>query len=128
LLMLALYRGGRQAQALEAYQRARAVFQDELGLDPSEELQQLQQAILAHDPGLTAGPAPARAVATARERGPVKRPPGHIPVQLPRDIDDFTGRGDELKRIEAIMGAENAAGRGVPVVTLTGPGGVGKSA
>jgi len=128
LLMLALYRGGRQAQALEAYQRARAVFQDELGLDPSEELQQLQQAILAHDPGLTAGPAPARAVATARERGPVKRPPGHIPVQLPRDIDDFTGRGDELKRIEAIMGAENSAGRGVPVVTLTGAGGVGKSA
>src|SRR5215207_1697835 len=55
-LMLALYRSGRQVDALEAYQQARRAFIDDLGLEPSEELQQLQRAILAHDPAL--GPAP----------------------------------------------------------------------
>ena len=54
-LMLALYRSGRQAEALEVYQRARRTFLENLGLEPSEELQQLQRAILAHDSAL--GPA-----------------------------------------------------------------------
>ena len=48
-LMLALYRGGRQAEALEAYRLARETLVDELGIDPSPELQQLEQAILRHD-------------------------------------------------------------------------------
>ena len=52
LLMLALYRSGRQADALAAYQDARAALVDELGLDPGESLQQLEQAILLHDPSL----------------------------------------------------------------------------
>ncbi len=56
-LMLALYRAGRQADALAEYQRARDTLVGELGLDPSEALQQLQRAILAHDPALDA-PAP----------------------------------------------------------------------
>jgi DNA-binding SARP family transcriptional activator len=51
-LMLALYRSGRQAEALEAYTDARRTLRDELGLEPSEELQQLQRAILAHDPAV----------------------------------------------------------------------------
>src|SRR5439155_5395591 len=55
-LMLALYRSGRQAEALDAYQGARSVLRDELGLDPSEELQALQRAILDHDPALAAPP------------------------------------------------------------------------
>jgi YVTN family beta-propeller protein len=56
-LMLALYRSGRQAEALQAYHEARATLVDELGLEPSEDLQQLQRAILAHDP-LLGRPAP----------------------------------------------------------------------
>jgi class 3 adenylate cyclase/DNA-binding winged helix-turn-helix (wHTH) protein len=48
-LMLALYRSGRQAEALEAYRRAREVLVDELGIDPSAELQRLEQSILRHD-------------------------------------------------------------------------------
>ena len=51
-LMLALYQGGREAQALDAYQRARRVLADELGADPSAELQRLNERILEHDPAL----------------------------------------------------------------------------
>jgi DNA-binding SARP family transcriptional activator/streptogramin lyase len=53
-LMLALYRSGRQADALEAYRDGRRTLRDELGLEPGEELQELQRAILAHDPALAA--------------------------------------------------------------------------
>ena len=69
-LMLALYRSGRQAEALEVYQQARRTFREDLGLEPSEELQQLQRAILAHDPAL--GPA-ARTV-WPRARRVIARP------------------------------------------------------
>ena len=51
-LMLALYRSGRQAEALEVYQAGRRLLADELGLEPGEALKSLQKAILAHDPGL----------------------------------------------------------------------------
>src|SRR5204862_1495062 len=51
-LMLALYRSGRQAEALEAYQMGRRLLADELGLEPGEVLKSLQKAILAHDPAL----------------------------------------------------------------------------
>ena len=63
-LMLALYRSGRQAEALEAFADARRTLLDELGLEPSEELRQLQNAILAQDPRL--GPAPRTAWPRAR--------------------------------------------------------------
>src|SRR4029077_2012744 len=55
-LMVALYRSGRQAEALDAYRDAGTALRDELGLEPSEELQALQRAILDHDPALAAPP------------------------------------------------------------------------
>jgi DNA-binding SARP family transcriptional activator len=55
-LMLALYRSGRQADALETFQEARRVLADELGLEPGPELRRLQEAILAHDPAIAAVP------------------------------------------------------------------------
>jgi len=55
-LMVALYRSGRQAEALDAYNDARKVLRDDLGLEPSEELQALQRAILGHDASLAAPP------------------------------------------------------------------------
>lgn len=57
-LMVALYRAGRQAEALGVYRDARRALVDELGVEPGPELQRLEQAILAQDPGLTAPPAP----------------------------------------------------------------------
>ena len=66
-LMLALYRSGRQADALQAYREARRDLLDELGLEPGRALQELERAILAHDPGLEL-PRPAHSANVARGR------------------------------------------------------------
>ena len=67
-LMLALYRSGRQAEALETYRDARRVLRDELGLDPGDDLQELQKAILAHDPAIAAPPRAAEPAGDGRRR------------------------------------------------------------
>ncbi|MGZ4201289.1 MAG: BTAD domain-containing putative transcriptional regulator [Thermoleophilaceae bacterium] len=72
LLMLALYRTGRQAEALDAYREARQALVDELGIEPSTQLQALQAGILAHDPSLGA---PRRSSPRARQR---RQPAGLI--------------------------------------------------
>jgi DNA-binding SARP family transcriptional activator/streptogramin lyase len=75
-LMLALYRAGRQAEALEAYQQARQTLVEELGIEPSEPLQRLQQAILRHDPSLETpeGTAAVNGLAPATARPPQAPP------------------------------------------------------
>jgi YVTN family beta-propeller protein len=67
-LMLALYRSGRQSEALESYREAQRTLVDELGLEPGPELRQLERAILNQDPGIAAPP-PSGAVAALRRRG-----------------------------------------------------------
>jgi len=92
-LMLALYRSGRQAEALEAYQKARTVLAEELGIDPSRRLQRLHEQMLAQDPALSA----------ASMQIPVVEPPkpsAATPGELHADtmlagyrIEDLLGRG-----------------------------------
>ena len=86
--ILALYRAGRQKDALEAYRAARAVLVDELGVDPGPALQELERAILRQDPSLAA-PAPlARRDAAARAGDAARRPAAR----------DRRGRGDAPPR------------------------------
>jgi predicted ATPase/DNA-binding SARP family transcriptional activator len=102
---LALYRSGRQKDALEAYRAARDVFVEELGVDPSPELQELERAILRQDPALAA---PERAA-----------PPL---LKLPAPPTSLVGRGLEVASVTALLRTE-----GVRLLTLTGPGGTGKT-
>src|SRR5512132_3435814 len=97
-LMLALYRSGRQAEALGVYQRARRTLVDELGIEPSESLRQLERAILAHDPTLNL---PQGAPASPR-RAPV--PPTPI-----------LGRERELASLANVVRMDDTR-----LVTLTG--------
>ncbi|ACQ81342.1 transcriptional regulator, SARP family [Beutenbergia cavernae DSM 12333] len=110
-LMLALYRSGRTADALDAYRTARGVLVEELGLEPGTELRDLEQAILVEDPVLSAPPAP-----FARPDAPVR------PAQLPPSDPAFVGRDDDV----AVL--TRALTNGGRVVAIDGPGGVGKSA
>jgi DNA-binding SARP family transcriptional activator len=90
-LMLALYRSGRQAEALEAYHDARAVLVDELGIEPARQLRELHQAILQQDPALDAG-APPEGESSAQRRAFVAREAELD--QLVAGLDDaFLGRG-----------------------------------
>ena len=108
--MLALYRAGRQSEALEVYREGRAILQDELGLEPSRELRDLEAAILRQDE--TLAPAPATATPGPRQsRG-----------TLPVPATPFLGRERERREL-----AELLAGGEHRLVTLTGPGGIGKT-
>jgi predicted ATPase/DNA-binding SARP family transcriptional activator len=110
LLMVALYRDGRQADALATYQRARSWLAGELGLDPGRQLQQLEQQILVHDPSLGV------ASSTARGLRP-DRPAGNLP-SIPVDL---VGRETELAAVAELLD-------GGRLVEIVGPGGVGKTA
>ncbi|HUA03230.1 MAG TPA: BTAD domain-containing putative transcriptional regulator [Solirubrobacteraceae bacterium] len=114
-LMLALHRAGRQADALDAYQRTRRRLAEELGLDPGEQLRDLHQRILDRDPALLAATPP------AETSQPTTDAPG-ASSNLPRPVTRLVGRVEELRALDGLM-----ADPDVRLVTLTGPGGVGKT-
>ncbi len=110
LLMVALYRDGRQSEALATYRRAQAWLEDELGLDPGLQLQQLEQQILVHDPSLGV------AHTTVRTLGPA-RPAGNLPGLAV----DLVGRDRDVETLVDLVA-------GARLVEIVGPGGVGKTA
>jgi DNA-binding SARP family transcriptional activator len=127
-LMLALYRAGRQAEALEVGRLARATLLDDVGIEPGRELQGLDLAILNRDPALDLPRVKAEPSAPAPEQHVVELPVR--PRQLPASIADFTGREQSIAEIGKILSGAAGAPEGayaVPIVGIAGTGGVGKS-
>ena len=115
-LMLALYRTGRQAEALGAYRAARSALVDELGIEPSVELRQLHEAILGQDRALLpTDPGQPAAPAGVTTYG---RAPGH--VHLPVQATPLIGRERELAELMTLADSRR-------LITLTGTGGTGKT-
>ncbi|WP_230466298.1 BTAD domain-containing putative transcriptional regulator [[Actinomadura] parvosata] len=115
-LMLALHRAGRRSEALKVYQRTRSALARELGLDPSNDLEQLHRAVLAADESL----------ALPRQRTPVRISRTRPPRQLPPEGTALVGRQPQVAALLSALSARQH--HAPPVVVITGPPGSGKSA
>ena len=108
-LMRALYAGGRQADALDLYESTRRMLADNLGVDPGPQLRSVYEQILVHNPELTPPPGGAARPVPSPERS-----------NLPAPVTTFVGRDGDVSKVLALLEASR-------MVTLTGPGGVGKT-
>ncbi|HEX4980744.1 MAG TPA: BTAD domain-containing putative transcriptional regulator [Ilumatobacteraceae bacterium] len=116
LLVLALYRSGRQADALRAYGDARRTLVEELGIEPGADLRDLERRILQQDPSLDWTPPDGRPSAAAEPPPPM----GATSSRLPVPVSALVGRDQQITRLEQLVERHRA-------VTLTGPAGAGKT-
>ncbi|QLJ04419.1 transcriptional regulator [Streptomyces sp. NEAU-sy36] len=118
-LMTALYRCGRQADALHVYHDARKVLADQLGVDPGAALDATYQAVLNGSIGLESPP-----LIALRDRFQAPS----APAMLPPDVEDFTGRSAELPVLRAVLEPHDTPGWQPRRCLVTGMAGVGKTA
>jgi DNA-binding SARP family transcriptional activator/DNA-binding CsgD family transcriptional regulator len=112
--MLALYRGGRHAEALASYQALRRVLADELGIEPSSALKELERRMLRQDPDLEQPAAPAVSVVR-----PVRRAPSDVGTARPH-VRDGEHRGKSVARVPASRLAAQLVGREAELASLQG--------
>ncbi|MGH8870473.1 MAG: BTAD domain-containing putative transcriptional regulator [Acidimicrobiia bacterium] len=121
MLMLALYRSGRQAEALRAFSRARHILAEELGIEPSAELRLLEQRILDQDPGLDLETIAITGGISGRP-AVLRNPYKGLRAFDEADAPDFFGRDDLIRRL-----LERVESRRGGLIVLAGPSGAGKS-
>jgi predicted ATPase/DNA-binding SARP family transcriptional activator len=121
LLMVALYRSGRQADALDVYTRTREALDDELGLEPSLSLRSLHERVLRQDESLGAQPelSPPAPIATPAQRRRAQDDRA-APTNLPAVVRPLIGRDAQLDALTELLGE-------VRLISLIGPGGAGKT-
>jgi DNA-binding SARP family transcriptional activator/tetratricopeptide (TPR) repeat protein len=120
-LMLAMYRGGRRAEALACFQRARRLLMDSLGVEPGTELRELHERVLGASLDLAAGAAASIGAA------PGGAHPSAVPRQLPASTRHFTGRAAELDLLDELAFQAGREAGAAPVAVISGMAGVGKT-
>jgi DNA-binding SARP family transcriptional activator/Tfp pilus assembly protein PilF len=125
LLMIALYRSGRHAEAVRLFIDGQRMLAEGLGIDPGTELSRIYQQILTRDPALSLATEPATDLGGPSRADGQRSVP--VPAQLPLDAPGFTGRDDELRELHALLPVTGRAGT-VPVAVISGTPGVGKTA